>query len=607
MTPDSELLRRYAGTHSEEAFAELVRRHVNLVYSAALRQVNGDAHLAQDVAQTVFTDLARKAPSLSRRATLTGWLYTSAHFAAAKTVRAENRRRDHEEKFMREPIHESAPEPDWEKLRPSLDEVMHQLNETDREAILLRYFENRPFAEIGARYGLNENAARMRVERALEKLRGFLASRGVTTAIALSTVISANAVQLAPAGLAATLTSASLAGTGTGTTFTLLKIMTATQLKLGIGALVIAGATTALVVQHQAQIKLSEENQSLRQQITQLQSDNESLSKREAGAKLMLHLPAPHLQAAASTNAPAEDLQPTNLFARFKDKPPKLTAEQVEAYLKANGRKASSLLAAYRTSGDPALLKEAMEKYPNDPQVAFEAALDKNMSSEEQRQWLNAFEQSAPNNALANYLSALNYFNSGQIDQGVQELTAASGKQQFQDYTLDRAQDDEEAYLSAGYSAAEAERISDSWLMLPQLLEMKHLGQDLVALSNAYSQSGDQTSAQAAFQMAMNLGQRYGDTSTPEMLISQLVGIAIERMALNTMDPNSPYGGTGQTVQDQLNQIIQQKAAIAELMQQAEPLLPTMSDQDVLNYENRRRAFGEVAAAQWLVNKYGQK
>jgi hypothetical protein len=136
---------------------------------------------------------------------------------------------------------------------------------------------------------------------------------------------------------------------------------------------------------------------------------------------------------------------------------------------------------------------------------------------------------------------------------------------------------------------------------------MKHLGQDLVALSNAYSQSGDQTSAQAAFQMAMNLGQRYGDTSTPEMLISQLVGIAIERMALNTMDPNSPYGGTGQTVQDQLNQIIQQKAAIAELMQQAEPLLPTMSDQDVLNYENRRRAFGEVAAAQWLVNKYGQK
>ncbi|MGA2179858.1 MAG: sigma factor [Verrucomicrobiota bacterium] len=97
MTPDCELLRRYAGTKSEEAFAELVRRHVNLVYSAALRQVNGDVHLAQDVAQTVFTDLARKAVSLLRRSTLTGWLYTSAHFAAAKAVRTEQRRHAREQ------------------------------------------------------------------------------------------------------------------------------------------------------------------------------------------------------------------------------------------------------------------------------------------------------------------------------------------------------------------------------------------------------------------------------------------------------------------------------------------------------------------------------
>jgi len=291
MTPDSELLHRYAGTKSEAAFAELVQRHVNLVYSTALRQVNGDAHLAQDVAQTVFTDLARKASSLSRRATLTGWLYTSAHFAAAKAVRTENRRRDREEKFMREPIHETTPDPgfaearaDWEKLRPALDDAMHELKEADREAILLRYFENRPFGEIGGKLGLNENSARMRVERALEKLRGLLVSRGVTTAAALAAVISANAVQIAPAGLAATLTSTSLAGAGAGTTFTLLKLMTATQLKLGISALVVAGATTALVVQHQAQIKLREENQSLRQQINQLQTDNENLSNRVAAA-----------------------------------------------------------------------------------------------------------------------------------------------------------------------------------------------------------------------------------------------------------------------------------------------------------------------------------
>src|ERR1700679_3577760 len=149
MTPDPELLRQFARTNSEAAFAELVKRHVNLVYSAALRQVNGDEHLAKDVAQMVFTDLARKAGSLSRRQTLTGWLYTSAHFAAAKIVRRENRRRDREEKFMREPIQESAPEADWEKLRPTLDDAMHELKETHREAILLRYFENRQFAEVG--------------------------------------------------------------------------------------------------------------------------------------------------------------------------------------------------------------------------------------------------------------------------------------------------------------------------------------------------------------------------------------------------------------------------------------------------------------------------
>jgi RNA polymerase sigma factor (sigma-70 family) len=294
MTPDSELLRRFAKTNSEDAFAELVKRHVNLVYSAALRQVGGDAHFAQDVAQTVFTDIARKAGSLSRRESLTGWLYTSAHFAAAKIARTENRRRDREEKYMREPIHETAPDAsraeafaeagaDWEKLRPMLDEVMHELKETDREAILLRYFENRPFAEVGAKLGLNENAARMRVERALEKLRGIFTERGITTAMALASVISANAVQIAPANLAATLTAASIATVGTGT-FTLLKIMTATKIKLAFSALVVAGAVTAFVIQHQTQNKLRADNESLSQQITQLQTENESFSNQLATA-----------------------------------------------------------------------------------------------------------------------------------------------------------------------------------------------------------------------------------------------------------------------------------------------------------------------------------
>ena len=234
MTPDGELLRRYAENRSEDAFSELVRRHLDLVYSAALRQVNGDAHLAQDVAQTVFTDLARKAAALSGRAVLSGWLYTSAHFASAKAVRTERRRQAHEQEahIMRELLGDPAPDLDWEKLRSMLDVAMHELGETDRDAILLRYFENRQLAEIGARLGLSENAARMRVERALGKLRAFLSRRGIRTSTALAAVLSANAVQAAPVGLAITIsTAAALAGTAIATTATAAKAIAMTTLQ----------------------------------------------------------------------------------------------------------------------------------------------------------------------------------------------------------------------------------------------------------------------------------------------------------------------------------------------------------------------------------------
>src|SRR5580765_482104 len=130
MTPDGELLRRYAQSRSEESFGELVQRHLDLVYSAALRQVNGDTHLAQDVAQSVFADLARKAASLADRSALTGWLYTSTHFAAAKAVRTERRRqaREQEAHIMKELLYEPGPDLDWQQLRPVLDAAMHELD-----------------------------------------------------------------------------------------------------------------------------------------------------------------------------------------------------------------------------------------------------------------------------------------------------------------------------------------------------------------------------------------------------------------------------------------------------------------------------------------------
>ena len=278
MQPDNELLRHYAQTGSEVAFAQLVQRHVNLVYSTALRQVGGDAHLAHDVAQSVFTDLARKASSLLNRESLTGWLYTSVHFAASKLVRSEHRRREREEQFMSDPANLPAAELDWETLRPILDSAMHGLHETDREAVLLRYFENRPYAEVGAKLGLNENAARMRVERALEKLRTTLARRAITTTAALATVISANAVQVAPPALAATLTKTSIAAAGAGTSFALFKLMT--LFKVGLGAIAVAAVAAAMVFQNQAQQRLHNENDSLRRQLAELKAANVNLSNQ---------------------------------------------------------------------------------------------------------------------------------------------------------------------------------------------------------------------------------------------------------------------------------------------------------------------------------------
>jgi len=320
MKPDHELLRQYAIARSEQAFAELVKRHVNLVYSAALRQVGGDAHLAHDVAQNVFTDLARKASSLSRRESLAGWLYTSAHFAAGKIVRTEIRRREREEQFMREPPHDPASDADWEKLRPTLDAAMHGLNETDREAVLLRYFENRPYAEVGAKLGVNENTARMRVERALEKLRALLAKRAITTTAALASIISANAIQVAPPALAATLAGASLAAAGAGTSLTLMKLMTLTKLKLALSALVVAGAATTLVLQHQTQQQLRNQNELLRQQVAQLKSDSDDSSNRLASSDASRQLTGPQKDELLSLRGEVGALRAqTNELAKLRE------------------------------------------------------------------------------------------------------------------------------------------------------------------------------------------------------------------------------------------------------------------------------------------------
>jgi RNA polymerase sigma factor (sigma-70 family) len=297
MSEDAELLRRYATDRSESAFEELILRHVDVVYSAALRLVGGHTHQAEDVTQEVFSELARRSERLVRHPALAGWLYTTTRLMALRSRRTEWRRRAREQKanVMNEILREPAAEPDWDHLRPVLEDAMHGLGEEDRLAVLLRYFQNKSVKEVGAVLRLNENAARMRVERALDKLRAKLARKGVTsTASALAVVLSTNAVTAAPSGFVATLAGASLAGamTGAGSTLAILKFMSMTKLKATIiSAVIAAGLATWLVVQHRSFAKLLAERATLQQQqavqlaeLDSMRKENGRLTKLEVNA-----------------------------------------------------------------------------------------------------------------------------------------------------------------------------------------------------------------------------------------------------------------------------------------------------------------------------------
>jgi RNA polymerase sigma factor (sigma-70 family) len=243
---DDQLLGRYLEDRSEEAFSELVRRHLDLVYFAALRRVGGDRHLADDVTQSVFADLARKARSLKGRPVLTGWLYTSTRFAAAQAMRTEQRRRTRETEAQT--IHELhlAPEPGWDQLRPVIDEALDELNEQDREAVLLRFFENHSLAEIGAKFSLSPDAARMRIDRALDKLRGLLANRGIaSTSVALAAIFASQSGLSAPSGSVARIVATVFrpAVAVTAVAFRLWKMLAGVAIAAMAMALAIYGAT----------------------------------------------------------------------------------------------------------------------------------------------------------------------------------------------------------------------------------------------------------------------------------------------------------------------------------------------------------------------------
>ena len=268
MNDDLTLLREFAASHSEAAFATLVSRHLSLVYSVALRQVR-DPHLAEEITQAVFIILARKALSIGDKTILPGWLCRTARYAGADALKQKRRRQQREqEAYMQTQLqsdlsHRSVPEAEtWAHIAPLLDGAMDTLCPKDHDALVLRFFENKNFAEVGAALGASEDNARMRVNRALDKLRKLFTKRGVTlSSAAITGAISANSVQAAPAALAKSVTAVAVVKGSTAAALTLnlvketMKIMTWIKIKFAIGvslAVLLAGVATTVAISQTA-------------------------------------------------------------------------------------------------------------------------------------------------------------------------------------------------------------------------------------------------------------------------------------------------------------------------------------------------------------------
>jgi RNA polymerase sigma factor (sigma-70 family) len=283
MTDHRTLLADYIDNGSEQAFRELVARYVNLVYSTAVRLVSGDTHRAEDVTQMVFTDLARQAERLSPQVMLGGWLHRRTCHVAATLMRGERRRLDRERQAAEMNALEDHAEARFEEFAPIVDEAINHLSRRDRAAVVLRFFEGLDLRSVGQALAITDDAAQKCVARALEKLRGLLARRGVTlSAAGLAAALGGQAVTAAPVGLAATASASALtAAAGSGLALGLLELMAMTKFKIAAGAVIVAGMGTTLVLEHQAQARLSTDNAALEQQVAQaarLGTENQRLT-----------------------------------------------------------------------------------------------------------------------------------------------------------------------------------------------------------------------------------------------------------------------------------------------------------------------------------------
>lgn len=318
MISDSELLRRYADEASQEAFTELVRRHLNVIYAAALRRTAGQTHLAEEVVQEVFTALAQNAARLRDYPTVIGWLFVATRFAASKALRRDRRRQRREQETWQ--MHSESPAPPrddadrtFREIRPFLDDLLDSLPDRDRTAVLLRFFEGRSYAELGAALGLTEDAARMRVDRALARLARLLQRRGLaSTSALLGSALATHVAIAAPASLATSVAAAACATTTAGASglffLTLVSIHKTTTAVAAAGLILLGGFGVYQTLQRRvAEAELAsalQQTHALSADLKSAQHANTALAQANAGAQAKLAAASAKTATLAST-APA--------------------------------------------------------------------------------------------------------------------------------------------------------------------------------------------------------------------------------------------------------------------------------------------------------------
>jgi RNA polymerase sigma factor (sigma-70 family) len=437
MANDAELLGQFtrdsATAAGQDAFAELVNRHLPLVYSAALRQVRS-AQLAEEVSQSVFTQLAHHATALKPKTVLPAWLHRVTYHAAVDVVRREARRQARERIACEMSTLMNDEAADWTQIEPHLDHAVQSLDETDRAAILLRYFENKSLREVGETLGSSEDAAQKRVSRALDRLRDYFVKNKIAVPVGgLAVVISANAIHAAPVGLSSTIAAASLAAPiSASTALTTAKIIAMTTIqKIAIGT-VLVGAAVAIAYQQREVSHLRQQNETYEQQQTrqselaaqvqQLQQERDQASNALASARE---------ENATLKNRPTEVLKLRGEVGKLRDEKAQLGATTAISRITATPE-ARALVREQQKIGMAGIYKQLTQtlKLTSDQSDKFNDLLADHIM-----QGIDNVTTAIRDKTPPDQLSQVFASDAATLNQSIQDLLGADAASQYRDYT----------------------------------------------------------------------------------------------------------------------------------------------------------------------------